>query len=234
MLFYSAFLLGLVSSLHCVAMCGPIAAMLPVDRTNIMRQALQIFIYHCGRLTAYATIGMCFGFLGRGFYMAGIQQHLSIFAGCMMTAIAIMPIKFFARYNFSGPVFKTITAIKSNLGKQFKKKSYSAIYSIGLLNGFLPCGMVYAALFGALSTQHVSWGILYMLLFGAGTIPLMAGISYLQIFFTTPLRNRMQKIIPYALAAIGILFIIRGMGMHIAYVSPEMTSLFVKRMPDCH
>src|SRR5690606_39285004 len=77
----SAVILGLVSSLHCVGMCGPIALMLPVDRTSPAKKALQIIIYQLGRLSSYGTLGLIFGFLGRSLYLAGIQQQLSVVIG---------------------------------------------------------------------------------------------------------------------------------------------------------
>ncbi len=78
---YSAFILGLISSLHCIGMCGPIAMMLPVDHQNEAKKVTQIITYHLGRLTAYGTIGLIFGLLGRGFFLAGMQQKMSIFIG---------------------------------------------------------------------------------------------------------------------------------------------------------
>ena len=65
---YSAFIFGLISSFHCIGMCGPIAMMLPVDRTNQAKKVTQIVTYHLGRLTAYGTIGFVFGLLGKGFF----------------------------------------------------------------------------------------------------------------------------------------------------------------------
>ena len=103
---YTAFIFGLISSFHCIGMCGPIAMMLPVDRTNHTKKATQIITYHLGRLTTYASIGFVFGLLGKGFFMAGLQQNLSIFIGVAMIVIVVTPAKIFAKYNFSKPVFK--------------------------------------------------------------------------------------------------------------------------------
>jgi len=231
---YSAILLGLVSSLHCIGMCGPIAMMLPFARNNPQKKAVQLLTYHSGRIVSYSAIGLLFGLIGRGFYLAGIQQQLSILAGVLMIAVALLPEKALAKYNFSRPIYKVVSGIKSSLGSQFKKQSFGAIFSIGLLNGLLPCGMVYAALFGALAMQHIGFGGLYMALFGIGTIPMMSGVVYLQRLITMPVRNRIQKIIPYAMVAIGILFVLRGMGLGIAYVSPSDLALFVKATPNCH
>ncbi|WP_431244887.1 sulfite exporter TauE/SafE family protein [Flavobacterium sp. P21] len=231
---YSALILGLISSLHCVGMCGPIAVMLPVDHRNEAKKVIQIITYHFGRLTAYATIGLIFGLLGRGFFMAGIQQKISIFIGIAMVAVVLIPEKTVAKYNFSKPVYKVISKIKSSLGSQFKKKSYKSLFIIGLLNGFLPCGMVYVALFGAIAMQSASLGVFYMLLYGLGTIPLMTIVVYIHSLLKLPFRNKIQKAIPYVAVFIGVLFILRGLGLGIPYLSPSNMSLFIQQSPNCH
>ena len=231
---YTAFIFGLISSLHCIGMCGPIAMMLPVDRSNQTKKTLQIFTYHLGRLAAYASIGFIFGLFGKGFSMAGLQQELSVLLGIIMIVIVVIPEKVFIAYNFSKPIFKVISKIKAALGSQFKNKSYRSLFTIGLLNGFLPCGMVYVALFGAIAMQSPSLGILYMLLFGLGTVPMMSSVVYLNSFLTLPFRNKIQKVIPYVAVCIGILFILRGLGLGIPYISPNTVSLFVQQQPNCH
>lgn len=231
---YSAFIFGLISSLHCIGMCGPIAMMIPVDRTNPTKKATQIITYHLGRLVAYATIGLLFGLVGKGFFLAGIQQRLSIFIGVAMIITILTPERVLANYNFSKPVYRLISKIKMALGKQFKNRSYQSLFTIGVLNGFLPCGMVYVALFGAIAMQNVSLGITYMLLFGLGTIPMMSSVTYLNSFMTLSFRNKVQKAIPYVGVIIGVLFILRGLGLGIPYISPANMSLFVQETPNCH
>ncbi|TDD98656.1 sulfite exporter TauE/SafE family protein [Flavobacterium cellulosilyticum] len=231
---YTAFLFGLISSFHCIGMCGPIAMMLPVDQKNQAKKTIQIITYHVGRLTAYASIGLIFGLLGKGLFLAGIQQKLSIFIGIAMIAVILIPEKIFSQYNFSKPVFNLISQVKTALGSQFKNKSYKSLFTIGLLNGFLPCGMVYVALFGAIAMQSVNYGILYMILFSLGTVPLMSSVTYLQSFMTIATRNRIQKVIPYITVLLGVLFILRGLGLGIPNVSPLDVSLFVQSTPNCH
>tara|TARA_R110000868_G_scaffold79068_8_gene225021 strand:- start:6308 stop:7009 length:702 start_codon:yes stop_codon:yes gene_type:complete len=231
---YTAFIFGLISSFHCIGMCGPIAMMLPVDRNNQAKKVTQIMTYHIGRLTAYGAIGLLFGLVGKGFFMAGMQQKLSIFIGVLMLLVVLIPQKVVARYNFSKPIFKIISKVKQHLGSQFKNKSYKSLFTIGILNGFLPCGMVYVALFGAMAMQSASFGIVYMLLFGLGTVPMMSSMIYLNSFITISFRNKIQKVIPYIAVLIALLFILRGLGLGIPYVSPSNMSLFVQATPNCH
>ena len=215
-------------------MCGPIAMMLPVDRSNEAKKITQIITYHIGKLTAYGTLGLIFGLLGRSFYLAGMQQQLSIIVGILMILVAVIPERIFAKYNFSKPVYKVITKVKSSLGQQFKNKSYKSFFTIGLLNGFLPCGMVYVALFGAIAMQNVSLGIGYMILFGIGTIPMMVAVVYASGLISFSFRGTIQKTIPLVAVIIGMLFIIRGLGLDIPYLSPSNMSLFVQSEANCH
>jgi sulfite exporter TauE/SafE len=231
---YTALVFGLISSLHCIGMCGPIAMMLPVDQKNPTKKAAQILTYQLGRLTAYGMLGGLFGLLGKGLFLAGFQQQLSILVGVLMIFIAVVPDQVFAKYNFSKPIYKVISKIKSNLGAQFKRKSPDALFTIGLLNGFLPCGMVYASLFGAIAMQNTALSISYMLLFGLGTIPMMSAVVYFSNFLPQPFRNKIQKVIPLVTILIGTLFIIRGLGLNIDYLSPSNLDLFVQAEANCH
>ncbi|WP_116789483.1 sulfite exporter TauE/SafE family protein [Flavobacterium psychrotrophum] len=230
---YSALILGLISSMHCIGMCGPIAMMLPVDHKNPAKKATQILTYHAGRLIAYGTLGLVFGCIGKGFYLAGLQQQLFIVAGTVMILIAMVPEKKLSKYNFSKPAYKLISNIKTSLGNQFRKKSYNALFTIGFLNGLLPCGLVYAALFGALAMQNTVYSAAYMLLYGAGTIPLMSTVVYASGMFKNPLRAQFAKVVPYAAVLIGMLFIVRGLALGIPYLSPSNVSLFGGTMADC-
>jgi sulfite exporter TauE/SafE len=231
---YTAFLFGLISSFHCIGMCGPIAMMLPVERNNPAKKTIQIVVYHLGRLTAYGSIGLLFGLLGKGLFLAGIQQQVSVFIGVAMIIVIVIPEKVFSKYNFSKPVFRWISRMKQTLGSHFKNKSYKSLFIIGLLNGFLPCGMVYVALFGAIAMQSAGFGVLYMLLFGLGTVPLMSVVVYINSFLTVSTRNKIQKVIPYVGVIIGVLFILRGLGLGIPYISPSNMSLFIQEKANCH
>lgn len=231
---YTALIFGLISSLHCIGMCGPIAMMLPVSRTNPTKKALQILLYHAGRLTSYAILGFLFGLLGRGLYLAGIQQRISIAVGVLMIVMALVPEKVFARYNFSRPIYNLISKVKTNLGQQFKRKTPDALFTIGLFNGLLPCGLVYAALFGAVAMQNVGLSTVYMVLYGLGTVPLMSAVVYVANFLSFPFRNKLQKVVPLVTVVIGVLFVLRGMNLDIAYISPTKVQLFVQAAANCH
>lgn len=218
-MFVSALLFGLLGSFHCIGMCGPIAFMLPVDREKPIKQFFQILSYHLGRLFTYSLIGLLFGFLGKGFYFLGFQQQLSIFAGVTMILMVLLP-KVFQKYNLSKPITKLLFKIKSALGKELKKKGNDTFFTIGFLNGFLPCGLVYMAVLGALTTNNAFSGSLYMFLFGVGTIPLMTSVVYVRNFAKGKILKKIQQAIPVFVVLIGVLFILRGLGLGIPYISP--------------
>jgi sulfite exporter TauE/SafE len=231
---YSALIFGFISSLHCVGMCGPIAMMLPIDQNNSFKKWSQIATYQIGRVVAYASLGLLFGLLGSGFFFAGFQQQLSVLVGFLMILIAIIPEKKLAQYNFSKPIYKLISSVKTQLGLQFKNKSYKSLFLIGLFNGYLPCGMVYVALFGAMAMNHVFLGSLYMILFGFGTIPLMTVVVNLLKSTSFSFYAKFQKAIPIVIIFIGILFIVRGFGLNIPYLSPSAMNLHIQSEVNCH
>lgn len=230
----SAFILGLLGSFHCVGMCGPIAFMLPVDRTNSVKKVSQISIYHIGRLLAYSIIGLVFGLIGKSLFIFGYQQQLSILIGVLMIFVVIIPQKAFNKYNFSKPIYKLISKVKSALGSALKKKTMDTFLTIGFLNGFLPCGLVYMAVFAAIAGGNALNGSLYMVVFGVGTIPLMTTAIYFSHFLKGSLKQKIQKVIPVFVVIIGLLFILRGLGLGIPYLSPTPVYDVVSNSINCH
>lgn len=229
----SAFVFGLISSLHCIGMCGPIAIMLPVSRENRIEKGVQIVAYHLGRITSYCILGMIFGLFGKGLYLAGIQQQLSIVVGILMILFVLIPQNKLGQLNFLMPLYKLLNKLKRVLGNQFKKKGVFSLYLIGFFNGFLPCGMVYVALFAALATQDVVLAGVYMVLFGLGTIPLMSLMIYVKDLISDTFRAKILKTYPFVIMLIGMLFIMRGLGLDIPFVSPHNLQLFIQPEANC-
>lgn len=217
----SALVLGVLGSLHCLGMCGPIAFMLPLDRTNPQRKAFQLSLYHFGRLLAYSILGLAFGFVGKGLQLFGAQQTLSIAIGAIMILLVIIPSKYLNRLKLSKPIYGLVAKTKNSLGQQLKKGSSDTFLSIGFLNGFLPCGLVYMALVAAIAFGTPLQGAFYMALFGLGTVPLMTATVYSGALFGPTAKKKVRKLIPVFVVLIGALFIIRGMGLGIPYVSPK-------------
>lgn len=190
--------------------------------------------YHLGRILAYGLIGLFFGFVGKSLYIFGIQQQLSIIIGVLMIVLVLVPTQMVTKYNFSKPIYNMISKVKSALGKALKKKTADTFLTIGFLNGFLPCGLVYMAVFASLSSGQAYLGSFYMILFGLGTIPIMTSAIYLGKFLNSKVKQRIQKAIPVFVVIIGLLFIIRGLGLGIPYLSPAPMADMVSNTLDCH
>lgn len=233
-MFISAFIFGLLGSFHCLGMCGPIAFMLPVDRQNPTKRFFQITSYHFGRLFSYSLIGLLFGMLGSSFYFLGFQQQLSIIVGGVMVLIILFPrLKFKNKLNQK--LNSIIIKLKSKLGKELKNKRNDTFFMVGFLNGFLPCGLVYMAVLGALVTNSILESSFYMLLFGLGTIPLMTTFVYLGNFTKGAFKKNIQKAIPVVVFCIGVLFIVRGLGLDIPFLSPNpVISSVGNSVSGCH
>ena len=231
---YSAFILGLLGSLHCLGMCGPIAFMLPIDRSNRLKSGFQAFIYHAGRILAYGIMGALLGALGSGINLFGAQQKLSIVIGALMILVVVVPFKRLGKLSLTAPLYRSVTYLKNTLGASFQKKTTDAFLTIGFLNGFLPCGLVYMALLGATAMSSTSGGFTYMLLFGMGTIPLMTVAIYFGNAIKSSLKNRIRRLVPVFVVIIGMLFILRGMGLGIPYVSPKVADAGTKNPVECH
>ena len=231
---YSALVLGLLGSLHCIGMCGPIAFILPVDRSNHLKSGLQLTIYHVGRLLAYASMGMFFGLLGSGLNLFGAQQKLSIIIGVIMILIVLIPFKKLGGDRLSPLLYKYVGKLKHVLGQTLQRKTPDAFFAIGFLNGFLPCGLVYMALLGAVAMADPWMGSAYMAFFGLGTIPLMSLAVYLARVVKSSFRSRVRRLVPVFVVIIGTLFILRGMGLGIPYVSPKPMNHIASSPMECH
>lgn len=231
---WTALIFGLLGSFHCIGMCGPIAFMLPVSRDNELKKFIQVLLYHAGRLLAYSTIGLAFGIVGKTLNLFDLQQHLSILTGILMISVILIPSLATSKSNISGPITLAIGKIKSSMGGLLKKKSPDMFFTIGVLNGFLPCGLVYLAVFGAVASGTALQGSLYMILFGLGTIPLMTSVVYSKGLISPALRQQVRKLIPVFVVLIGIIFIIRGLGLGIPYLSPAPVAELISAEASCH
>lgn len=220
---WTALILGLLGSFHCVGMCGPIAFLLPLDRTSASKRVLQLLSYHGGRLMTYGAIGALLGILGSSIHLFGMQQQLSIAIGILMIAAILLPSKITNRFKLTQPIYKAVAKLRSAMGTRLKQRGSSTFITMGVLNGLLPCGLVYMAVFGAMASPSIGHAGLYMVFFGIGTIPLMTTAIYMGNFLKGQVKRRILKVIPVFVIIMGVLFILRGMGLGIKYISPTAT-----------
>ncbi len=216
----SAFILGLMGSFHCAGMCGPIAIALPLHGNTVSQKIFGGALYNIGRTLTYGIMGALFGLLGQGIQMIGFQQKVSVIMGAIMIISVIFPALFKNQYSLNTSLFSAVGKLKHSIGKMFAIRSFSSLFFIGLLNGLLPCGLVYMAIAGAIGLGNVTEGSLYMILFGLGTIPMLLAISLAGNIMSLAVRKKINKLIPVMVVVVGLLFILRGLSLGIPYLSP--------------
>jgi sulfite exporter TauE/SafE len=216
----SALVLGLMGSFHCAGMCGPIAIALPLHGNTVSQKIFGGTLYNFGRTITYGAMGAIFGFLGQGVEMLGFQQKISVAMGALMIISVLFPALFNNKSNVGKNWSRFVGKLKREIGKLFSIRSFSSLFFIGILNGLLPCGLVYMAIAGAIGTGNVAQGSLYMILFGLGTIPMMLAISLAGNIMSQAIRNKINRLIPFLVVLVGLLFILRGLSLGIPYLSP--------------
>lgn len=217
----AAFTMGLLGSFHCVGMCGPLALSLPLNNNSFWSKFSGGLLYNAGRIVTYSLFGLVFGIIGKSVALFGFQQWLSIILGVLIIFFVILP-KRVISFNKNNFVINYFEKICSSLGKLFFNKNYSSLFSIGLLNGLLPCGLVYMAAAGAVGTGDVVNSIFFMAFFGLGTLPMMWSIAFFGNYVSVGLRQKIRKAYPYMMTLIACLLILRGMALGIPYVSPKV------------
>ena len=217
---FSGLVLGLLTSFHCVGMCGPIALSLPLRGDSKFSKILGGLLYNIGRTVTYAIMGFVFGLIGHGANTLGFQQYVSILAGTLMIATVFFPQLFKFSNDINKGIFSSVNAVKKGLKKLFNTKSNTGLFFIGLLNGLLPCGPLYFALIVSAGTGNIVESVAFMILFGLGTIPLLFLVTIAGNVISIKLRNKINNFIPILMVIMGILFILRGLNLGIPFLSP--------------
>lgn len=226
---YTAFILGLAGSLHCIGMCGPLVMSLPFRKEQGTLSASRFFFYHIGKLTTYSAFGAVAGLLGSSFAFFHWQQALSFIAGGALLLLTLLP--FLKRKLSFGTTVSTLYARLHQRATQLPSSVY--LFLSGLLNGLLPCGLVYAALAGAAATGHLYSAILFMFFFGLGTMPSLSSVIFLQHKMQWKYRSLLSKSSMYLSLAVALLLLLRGMNLGIPYVSPHINDTATE-MSCCH
>lgn len=231
----TAFVIGLLGSLHCIGMCGPIAIALPQGTQTRTSLVVSRLLYNFGRVITYVILGALCGFFGGIISSAGFQQGLSISMGVLIALGVLIPSRITNRILSSGLTGRFLQAPMSLWRKLFAKKGHTTLFTIGLLNGLLPCGFVYIGLAAAASTGNVMNAAMYMALFGLGTVPVMLVTSLAGKMISVNIRRRLLKLLPVGAMVLAALLILRGLSLGIPYISPVLKSNYTdSAAPSCH
>ncbi|HTY86474.1 MAG TPA: sulfite exporter TauE/SafE family protein [Candidatus Acidoferrum sp.] len=215
-----AFVLGLLGSLHCAAMCGPLMLALPVPPGGPVRFVAGRLLYHLGRIVTYCLLGVVAGSAGKPLLLAGLQRWLSMGLGAAILIGFLLSKKIAA----AALVVRLVTRLKKAMGAQLRQRSFASLATLGLLNGLLPCGLVYVAMAGAVSSGKAVAGAGYMAAFGLGTLPMLLAIGFLGKAFPAAWRLKLRGAIPVGVCLLAALLILRGLSLGIPYLSPDLSS----------
>ncbi|NJC25580.1 sulfite exporter TauE/SafE family protein [Neolewinella antarctica] len=223
----AAFSLGLLGSLHCVGMCGPL--MLAAGAGRAWKSAVA---YQTGRISVYASMGFLLGSLGLGMAMWNAQSVLSLVAGSLLIACAVVgldPGNVLARQ----PAFTRFQVrLRSKVQSLFARTGWRARFALGCCNGLLPCGLVYVAILGAAGAGGPVAGAGFMLSFGLGTLPLLILTLVAGRRFAVLSKIPYRRVLPVLMALTGLILLYRG---YVAHVPDEFSNFQDMAFPPmCH
>ena len=218
----TAFVMGAVGSLHCIGMCGPLALSLPIGHRTGSGRVLGGVLYNLGRVTTYATLGLILGLAGQTLFSSSWQSILSITLGAVIFIYLLIPTRYKASSVFVSATNKPFVKLRTALGRLFHSPKYTSLFSIGVLNGLLPCGMIYLALSSSLLAGTAAKGSLFMAFFGLGTFPAMLGAVFFGSYFNQQVRGQLRKAIPVFLFIMATLLVLRGLNLGIPFISPQL------------
>lgn len=214
----SSFVLGLAVSLHCAGMCGPlVCARFAINSKSKVR---GFVLMQLGRVTTYAILGAGAATLGKAISLGSSQQKISLIAGALILAIYFMPKKQKAWFQQRLPVNPMAASLRKRVALLMKSDGIFASLGLGLLNGLLPCGVVYAALAAAAGAGSMELGALMMFAFGLGNVPVLILSAGAGMLIKSSVIRKYS--IPMAVLCTASLLILRGMALGIPYVSPAL------------
>lgn len=212
--YLSAFVLGLGGSLHCAGMCGPLMmTLLPGGRGGVRSRAA----YHGGRILTYVLLGLVLGLVGHGLHLAGWQRGLSLTSGVLLLVGGVLA----SRLALDAWLVRSVGWLKALFGLGLGCRGVPSMVLLGMANGFLPCGLVYAAGLTAAASGGPMSGAGAMAVFGLGTLPVLLAFDRVGRLLPAAVRGRLQAAVPWMVAGVGTLLVFRGLGLGMPYLSPS-------------
>ncbi|TAD85162.1 MAG: sulfite exporter TauE/SafE family protein [Bacteroidetes bacterium] len=222
-----AFLLGFAGSVHCVGMCGPIGLLVPVMPGAEWKRVFSVVLYLVGKAATYATMGLFFGLFGAALNWAGLQQVLSVGSGIILLILVLVLVKKSSVFHQNAATNFISQTVVARLTKYVQTPTPFTPFFMGLINGLLPCGLVYMGLTAALATGHALHATLFMFVFGMGTMPLLLGFVLMAKQFGHHFKQRLQRLTPVLLSFMAVLLILRGLPFEIPFISPHQLGIGV-------
>ena len=231
--YLTAVTIGLMGSLHCVGMCGPIAMAVPLNNHGQGYRILGSFNYLLGKAITYSLLGLFSGTFAKMIELTGFQRYMSLFTGVLILLIFMLQKFGNGIFGLERLSYQWVALLKQQFNKFLKEKNLLSAFLIGLVNGVLPCGLVYIALAGAVGAGGWWQSMFYMFLFGLATMPLMFVLIVFKGKLSSSYKGLFQKISPAFTIILATLLIIRGLNLGIPYFSPKVNSVKQKVIIEC-
>jgi sulfite exporter TauE/SafE len=192
-------------------MCGPLAIAF-CNRPNATNSQIlfNALSYNIGRTLTYTLLGIIFGSIGSFLFLVDLQKYLSVIIGAVLIISVLFSLDLESRFNKISFLSKINFYIKNKISKLVRLSQTKSPLSLGMFNGLLPCGLVYLAIAGALSSQTMMSGALFMMMFGLGTIPALFLLVIGSQSVSPKLRSRFRQVLPFVNILFGIFLIYRG------------------------
>ncbi|NUN69019.1 MAG: sulfite exporter TauE/SafE family protein [Bacteroidetes bacterium] len=230
----AALTLGLLGSMHCIGMCGPLALAVPSSAKSRWMFLAERIVFNGGKAVTYGMMGAVLGVIGKG-VMMNVQQELSVVIGALMLVTILVPLGFRSAIERYSPLRHLYTFVKARFSVLMGKRGMVTLFLMGILNGLLPCGLVYTALVGATVVADVWQSALFMIIFGIGTSPALIAVALTGNLLSVRFRSVLNKALPAMTIAVALLLILRGLNLGIPMVSPkvETTAVHQEKMDCC-
>lgn len=213
-----ALIMGFTGSLHCAGMCGPIVWIMPFQAFRGLKKILAIGLYHAGRISVYALLAVILHSF-RSLFDPKVQQYISVGLGAVLLIVGILT---FVPNHTVKVNLPWADYVKKQLARVVGRPGLSTLAISGVLNGLLPCGLVYMALSSSLAVPSAAQAATLMYVFGIGTLPMLVSISLLRSRLSLLRTGHIRKLVPVVVFSFGCLFILRGMNLGIPYLSPKV------------
>jgi sulfite exporter TauE/SafE len=209
--FLAGLALGLASSAHCVAMCGPLLLVIGRGLTRSRRTRLvQTLLHHAARTLAYVLLAALAGRAGESLAVRGFGRGLAIVAGAGLLTAAAGSLPFRAGDRLGAALSSRVVRMGTPVLRWAQARPFAGPLVTGVLNGVLPCGMVYGALTAAGATASTTTAMMLMAGFGLGTAGVLTAVATGAVSVPQSFRSRLRPIAPIVMALAALILIIRG------------------------
>ncbi len=218
---------------HCIGMCGGIViaySTTKIDhKKSWLNQSVAHLTYNIGRVVTYTILGVIFGTLGKASsFTPTTKGILFLVTGILMVMAGLSLLGKLGFLNAIEVSFANKTWFQKLFGKLMRTKSLGSFFALGMLNGIIPCGLVYSFAIIAASTASPLWGGVVMAVFGLSTIPTLFMLGFITKFLQKgSTRKVMMKISALLVILYGVFIMYKGYNF---VAHPEMMKEKMEKM----